>query len=276
MAGRPCNMERITEIARAKGIRVIEDACQGVGGSYQGRRLGSIGDCGAFSFNQFKNIACGEGGALFTSDGRIHERALIYHDMGCGFRSHAGEVSEPLFLGTNFRLNEILGAFLNVQLDRLESILDRLRQRRQWVLDAVRGQEKDFEISPSADHDGDCGCEVSFLFESAEARRAVAERLSERESACRLASPIDSGLHVYTNWTVLLNQRGGHHPQTNPYEHPANRECRKEIAPEDCRRTLDLLARTGTIRIGIGWNREECGARAADLCEAARETAAKA
>ncbi len=68
MSGRPCDMARICASARQRGIRVIEDACQAVGGSFQNRRLATIGEAGAFSFNHFKNIAAGEGGAMLTSD----------------------------------------------------------------------------------------------------------------------------------------------------------------------------------------------------------------
>ena len=67
MIGRPADMDKIMEIAGRHKLKVIEDACQADGGSYKGRRLGSIGDAGAFSFNQFKILTCGEGGGMVTS-----------------------------------------------------------------------------------------------------------------------------------------------------------------------------------------------------------------
>ena len=82
MVGRPCNLDRILAIAKERGLKVIEDACQAVGGSYGGRRLTTLGDAGAFSFNQFKNIGCGEGGGLTTSDTAVYHRALVHHDLG--------------------------------------------------------------------------------------------------------------------------------------------------------------------------------------------------
>ena len=68
MWGTACAMDAIMEIAARHGLMVIEDACQGVGGGYEGRMMGSIGHAGAFSFNYFKNMTCGEGG------GGGHER----------------------------------------------------------------------------------------------------------------------------------------------------------------------------------------------------------
>ncbi|NQT94238.1 MAG: DegT/DnrJ/EryC1/StrS family aminotransferase [Lentisphaerae bacterium] len=274
MGGRPCDMDRICSVAAAHGVRVIEDACQAVGGSYHGRRLTSFGDCGAFSFNQFKNITCGEGGALLTNDRKIYERALIYHDMGCTFRGHSGTMTEPAFLGNTFRSNEIAGAILNVQLDRLDSILERLRQRRDWVLEVVNARDVPFALAPTADRAGECGCSASFFFESAQQRHSVGERFNALDPNCSLGSPIDSGLHLYTNWTVLLDQCGGHHPLMNPFLHPANQTCRLSITKDDCPATLEYLARTGMVAFALTATQDACIKQAEWLCQAAGDVAA--
>jgi dTDP-4-amino-4,6-dideoxygalactose transaminase len=271
MGGRPSDMGRICEVARRHGLGVLEDACQAIGGRHRGRRLGAIGEAGAFSFNQFKTISCGEGGALLTSDRKLFERALYYHDMGCTFRGHAGAMAEEPFLGNTFRMNEILSAVLRVQLDRLDGILARLRERRDWILDVVRTEKPSFSISPSADMAGDCGNHATFLFRTAADRERVALRARELDPACVLASPIDHGLHVYTNWSVLLNRQGGHHPAANPFTRPENHDCRRDITPDCCSRTLGILARTGAISIGIDATREACENTGRALCQAARD-----
>jgi dTDP-4-amino-4,6-dideoxygalactose transaminase len=272
MGGRPSDMDRIKAVADRHGVRILEDACQAIGGSYKGRRLASIGDAGAFSFNQFKIITCGEGGALLTSDRKIYERALYYHDMGCTFRGHAGDMAEEPFLGNTFRMNEVLGAILRIQFDRLDGILAMLRERRDWILDAVRAEKSPVRISPSADLAGDCGCHATFIFKSAQDRGRVAVRAGELNPACGLGTPLDSGLHVYTNWAVLLDQQGGHHPAMNPFRMPENKDCRLKITADSCPRTLEILARTGAIAINIGWTREQCQDIAKALCRAAKET----
>ncbi len=271
MGGRPSKMDLILAIARKHGLTVLEDACQAIGGSFRGKRLGTLGDAGAFSFNQFKTITCGEGGALLTNSRKVYERALYNHDMGCMFRGKVGTMTEEPFLGNTFRMTEILSAVLRVQLDRLEGILTRLRERRDWMLDVVRTENPPFAISPSADMEGDCGTFATFLFETSAIREQVAAHAKELDPSCALGSPINHGLHVYTNWTVLLNRQGGHHPANNPFLRPENRDCRKDITPDCCLRTLKILARTGVLEIDLHATREVSEARARALCQAARD-----
>ena len=99
MVGMPCDMDRIMAIAKQAQMKVVEDSCQCDGGSYKGKRTGSIGDMGAFSFNDFKIITCGEGGAVVTNDRTLFERALVYSDSGANFRPYAKDLSFPPFLG---------------------------------------------------------------------------------------------------------------------------------------------------------------------------------
>ena len=248
MVGRPCCMDRILAIARARGLYVIEDACQAVGGSYKGRRLTTLGNAGAFSFNQCKNIACGEGGGLATSDTRLYHRALVQHDLGSNFREHVSELQVPVFLGGNYRFNEILAAIMNEQLTRLDGILERLRVRKNHFLGCLKPHAL-FRPTPSHDPAGDCGSNLAVIFETAEARIRFAEQ-AQAAFGFGVGSPIDSDIHVYVNWAPLLEQRASHHPLTSPYHHPANQGCRT-ITREDCPRTLDILSRTAYLPMPI-------------------------
>lgn len=90
MLNRPCAMDEILPIARKYRLLVIEDACQAVGVRYKDKFCGALGDAGAFSFNKFKNINIGEGGAVLTSDDRLFARALNFHDLGSFARDLTG------------------------------------------------------------------------------------------------------------------------------------------------------------------------------------------
>jgi dTDP-4-amino-4,6-dideoxygalactose transaminase len=137
MVGLPCKMDKIMEIAKKYNLKVFEDCCQAVGGSYKGKRLVAWGDAGAYSFNYFKIISCGEGGGLVTDDRIVYERASIFHDSGTAFRPYAGEFSIPIFLGLQFRASEIMGAIMRVQLKRLDKILKDLRKNKRRIMEGL-------------------------------------------------------------------------------------------------------------------------------------------
>ncbi|MEM2888283.1 MAG: DegT/DnrJ/EryC1/StrS family aminotransferase [Candidatus Bathyarchaeia archaeon] len=117
IAGLPCNMDEIKEIAKKYDLWVIEDACQAWGAEWRGQRVGAIGDIGTFSFQSSKNITSGEGGIIVTNDRRLYELAWSFHNCG---RTVEGAWYQHEFLGFNYRMTEFQAAVLLVQLTRLD------------------------------------------------------------------------------------------------------------------------------------------------------------
>ena len=122
MWGTACDMDPIMAIAAKHGIFVIEDACQGVGGGYRGRKFGSIGHIGCFSFNYFKNMTCGEGGGVAVNDDTVAERVRCAIDP-CHFYWQGRNDSVQPFVANGARASELMGAMLNVQLDRIDGMV---------------------------------------------------------------------------------------------------------------------------------------------------------
>ncbi|HEX7817483.1 dTDP-4-amino-4,6-dideoxygalactose transaminase [Dyella sp.] len=124
-AGVACEMDTIMAIAGRHGLKVVEDAAQGVMSSYRGRALGSIGDLGAYSFHETKNVISGEGGALLANDPALASRAEIVREKGTDrsrfFRGEVDKYSwqEP---GSSFLPGELTAAFLWAQLEEAERI----------------------------------------------------------------------------------------------------------------------------------------------------------
>ena len=133
MWGLPCDMNSIMEIAADRNLLVIEDACQGVGGAYEGRMLGSIGHIGAFSFNHFKNMSCGEGGAVVTNDDAFAERIECAIDP-CRFYWDGRKDSFAGYVANGARASEIDGAIMNCQLDRIDDMIATMRAQKSRII----------------------------------------------------------------------------------------------------------------------------------------------
>lgn len=124
-AGVACEMDPILAIAAKHGLRVVEDAAQGIMSTYKGRPLGTIGDLGAYSFHETKNVIAGEGGALLCRDEEFAELAEIVREKGTNrSRFFRGQVDKYTWvdLGSSFLPGEIAAAFLAAQLEMAESI----------------------------------------------------------------------------------------------------------------------------------------------------------
>ncbi len=124
-AGVACEMDAIMEIAHRHGLKVVEDAAQGVMAFYKGQALGSIGDLGAFSFHETKNVISGEGGALLVNDAALALRAEIIREKGTDrSRFFRGEVDKYTWqeVGSSFLPGELIAAFLWAQLEEAEAI----------------------------------------------------------------------------------------------------------------------------------------------------------
>ncbi len=123
--GQPCDMTALEAIAQKHGLKIVEDAAQAHGASWQGRATGSLGDAAGFSFQSHKNLNCGEGGALTTNDDAIFERAYMLHNAGRALKD--GGRWEHVTLGWNCRPTEYQAALL---LHRLRDFDDRQERRR--------------------------------------------------------------------------------------------------------------------------------------------------
>jgi dTDP-4-amino-4,6-dideoxygalactose transaminase len=264
MVGRPADLDSLLSIAREKNLYVVEDACQCDGGSYKGKRVGSYGDIGTFSFNDFKIISCGEGGAIVTDNREWFDRARVFHDSLSTFPNCGVEdLSIPAFVGLQFRASEVMGAILRVQLQRLDGILNDLR-RVGKRFDEELADVPNLKPAPSNDPAGDCRVVTAFQFGDEKTARAFAT--SEGVSGYL---PVDTGRHLYSNWDALIEGRIGHHPEMNPLNFPSNATLRRTFSPESCPRTRDLTSRTVFIANNPDWTDEQVSDKIAACRKAA-------
>ena len=181
--GTACDMGRLQELTENRGIRVIEDVAEGFGASYRGKALGTIGDFGAFSFHENKDLICGEGGALVINDSAQLERAEIIREKGTN-RSQffRGQVDKYTWvdIGSSYVPSDLLAAFLAAQLENIHEIQAQKRSLYELYLGALsplaeRGLIRLQSIPPDCqtNHHG-----FFILVESEQVRKALLAHLS--------------------------------------------------------------------------------------------------
>ncbi|MEO6052435.1 MAG: aminotransferase class I/II-fold pyridoxal phosphate-dependent enzyme [Chthoniobacterales bacterium] len=214
MRGMPCDMSAILEVARRHGLPVLEDCAQANGGTYCGKPLGRWGQAGAFSFQHFKIMTAGEGGALITNDRRIFERAAIYHDSAFTFwmetNPEFAHIKATAFLGENYRQSEVHAAIALEQLKKRDRILARCRAIKRRLWDA-------FASLPGAvmetrhDEDGDCGISLAFFMENAQRAQDICAILNAEGVACgtRFSKDVPDR-HIFYHWDYIMEHRSPH------------------------------------------------------------------
>jgi dTDP-4-amino-4,6-dideoxygalactose transaminase len=153
--GFPCDMGRIMAIAEKHGLKVIEDACHGPFSEYKGKKLGTIGDIGCFSFFSNKNISTGEGGMLVTNQETYYDRSKLLRSHGMTTLSYDrakghSTTYDVIDLGFNYRMDDIHAAIGLVQLNKIKADLNSRAKIRRYYLDFLREVEE--ILIPFADY----------------------------------------------------------------------------------------------------------------------------
>ena len=129
--GMPCDMDPINAIAKKHNLAVVEDACQAWLGEYNGRKCGTLGDLGCFSFQNSKHIPSGDGGAITGNSDELLDRCQSYHDVGRAVGAYKG--SGCFSRGSNYRMNHYQAAMLVQQIDKLVSDTKRRRENADYL-----------------------------------------------------------------------------------------------------------------------------------------------
>ncbi len=226
--GQIADMDPILEIANRHGIPVVEDACQAHGAEYKGRKAGSLGAAGCFSFYPGKNLgAFGEGGAVVTSNEDLKQKIQALRDHGQSRKYHHS------MIGWNARLDGIQGAVLRLKLEHLAENNDRRRAHARAYTQAL--SSVDGLITP---HEAAHGRHVYHLYviRVAERDRVLAD-LSDRGVQCGIHYPIP--VHLQEAYQSLGFQRGSM---------PVAERCAEEslslpMFPELTEEQIDLVVR---------------------------------
>lgn len=242
MKGSPCRMDELMAVARKHNLIVVEDVAQACGASYKGKKCGTIGDAGVFSFDYWKVITTGGGGMIITDNEEMYKTCVHYNDHGHERYRENEELGERPLIGLNFRLEEIEGALGLAQLRKLNWIISTMRRNSGKLLDGI-SDLKLFRPREIPDPEGDIGNGVTLIMNNASLGEQFHQKMQARGVEMEWLK--ESGWHNYCNWKQLLkkktiNKNGC--PFTCPY-YGKEVEYREGMCP----RTDDLLARAVTI-----------------------------
>ncbi len=263
MRGAPAQMDVILDLARRKGLPVVEDVAQAAGGSFGGRRLGSLGTMGCFSFDYYKIIVSGEGGFVTTDDEWLYTRAQSWHDCAACWRPDrfAQERREgELFCGENYRMSELEGAVALAQIRKTDDLLARYRKAKQQIKDAIE-PVPGVSFRRLTDAVGDTGiCLVLFLPTADQTRQAIEALQAEGVPAGGIYDSKIRDWHIYHYWEHILDKKVVA-PDGLPWSAVPTAQL-PPYARDMCPRTLDLLSRAIMLDIHCDYTPQDCAALA--------------
>jgi dTDP-4-amino-4,6-dideoxygalactose transaminase len=226
--GHPANMDFILDIAKHYGLFVLEDCCQAHGARYQGKRVGSMGIAGCFSFYPSKNLTVfGDGGILVTDDEDLAKQCRMYRDHG------RKEKYEHELVGYNLRFNEIQAAVGRLQLQKLDGFNESRRQIARWYGDGLKGLPV---ITPKVQ---DWAEPVFHLYVIQTSKRdPLATYLKERG--------IQTGIHypIPNHQQPAVRNAMGPQPKLERTEEAANRILSLPMYPELDKEKVDFVCKT--------------------------------
>jgi 8-amino-3,8-dideoxy-alpha-D-manno-octulosonate transaminase len=203
MLGVAARMDEIMAIAGKRGIPVLEDSCQACGSSYRGKKTGTLGAMGTYSFDYVKTLTTGEGGMVVTNEKRLYDLANYYHDHGHEHNPELprGEDSHSI-TGFNYRMNEFQGAVGKVQLGRLDFVLAEQRRHKAEIKKAI-GEIRGTEFRDLPDPAGEGGDTLAFFLPDAQAARTFNEFLAKEKIDTKIL-PSAMNWHFVGNWNHII------------------------------------------------------------------------
>ncbi|MGO4920978.1 DegT/DnrJ/EryC1/StrS family aminotransferase [Maribacter spongiicola] len=257
MCGSMADLGALKAICNKYNLLLLEDACQAIGGSYDGKPLGSYGDLGCFSFDYVKTITCGEGGAIITNDEKYKLNADHYSDHGHDHvGNNRGTETHP-FLGYNFRISELNAAVGCAQIERLDDFLS-IQNKNYTVLRDALSPLSNITFRKVPEGGVENYSFISFFLPTTELAKKAHIALGEAGiDACFYW--FDNNWHYYKKWEHLTHKRSlGKLPQEVVNQLP-------DYSKSDFSKSDAWIGRTISCLVKLSWTDEQVAERATKM-----------
>jgi 8-amino-3,8-dideoxy-alpha-D-manno-octulosonate transaminase len=254
MCGSMAKLDEIIAICKKHDLVLIEDTAQALGGTYKGKKLGSFGDTACYSFDFFKIITAGEGGAVITNSDENYERAHTFSDHG---HNHVGDnrgAEDHPILGNNYRISELHAAVGLAQFRKIDYILERQRANKKILKDYLRKfPQVSFREIP--DETGDSATFINIFLPTAQEAEKVAGEMGQADIPA--AYWYNNNYHYFKNWDHLKEMRTAAPVALDYFEKPQDYKT-LQFPKSDA-----IIGRLISITVKILWTEEDLK----ELCE---------
>jgi 8-amino-3,8-dideoxy-alpha-D-manno-octulosonate transaminase len=204
MCGSMADMDALQAICEAHHLILLEDACQAIGGTYKGKKLGTIGHAGTFSFDYVKTMTCGEGGVIMTNSKDVYISSDGYSDHGHDHTGIDRGADLHPFIGYNFRISELHAAVGLAQIKRLDEFLT-IQKKNHALLKNTLATVPEITFRRVPDESGDSCSFVNWFLPSAEITQAVVEQMKVQNILAGNFYWFNNNWHYIRKWDHLKN-----------------------------------------------------------------------
>ena len=204
MCGSMADMDTLQAICKEHNLILIEDACQAIGGTYKGKKLGTIGDAGTFSFDFVKTITCAEGGVVMTNRKNVFISSDGYSDHGHDHTGADRGADLHPFIGYNFRISELHAAVGLAQIKRLNEFLT-IQKKNCTTLKNILATIPEISFRRVPDEAGDSCSFISWFLPTAEITNAVVEEMKAQNILAGSFYWFNNNWHYIRKWNHLKN-----------------------------------------------------------------------
>ena len=268
MCGSMADMDALQNICRENKLLLLEDACQSIGASYNGKFLGTIGDAGAFSFDFVKTMTCAEGGVVLTNREDVYVNADGYSDHGHDHKGVDRGADLHPFIGYNYRISELHAAVGLAQIRKLEKILS-IQKRNHAALKQMLSEIPGVSFRRIPDPQGDSCTFLSWFLPDEEVARAVVAELKAKNVLAGNFYWFDNNWHYIKKWdhlkqSITLNAL---HPELKKSVfHHAN----KQFPASD-----EVMSRCISTLINLSWSEQQLKDKGQALVSAIKKAMAR-
>ena len=250
MCGSMADMDALEAICREHKLILLEDACQSIGATHKGRKLGTIGDAGTFSFDFVKTITCAEGGAVITNRDDVYIKSDGYSDHGHDHKGVDRGADLHPFVGYNFRISELHAAVGLAQIQKLDQFLD-IQKRNHTALKEMLVQVPEISFRRIPDPQGDSCTFLSWFLPTEAVARAVVASLKEQGILAGNFYWFDNNWHYIRKWDHLKEGL------TLNALSPEHKAAVMQHASKDFSASHAVMSRCISTAIGLLWTEEQ-------------------